>query len=89
MLFPAGCGTEPVIVREPVEVLVPVAVPMTPPSELLLKLDQAVPEFTAPDDPEAAVALTAPEAKKLLQLLAALKAQLDAWTAWATAEGTP
>lgn len=90
VLLLTGCGAlerkaEPVIIREPVRVEIPVPVRPTPPPELLVPLAPERPEFVAPADPRATSALTSDGEKLLRRLLIDLTARANAWRDWATA----
>jgi hypothetical protein len=80
-----GRQPEPITLREPVRVEIPVPVRATPPAELLAPLALERPEFVAPTDPRATSALTPEGEKQLRRLVLDLFARVDAWRAWATA----
>lgn len=86
----AGCATpEQVIVYRPVEVMVPVEVPRTPPAELAAAYrPQPLPKFISPQAPDAAVALSKQDLNHLKTLLRTLHTRDEAWREWAS-EGAP
>lgn len=86
----SGCSLtarqpDPVVIREPIRVEIPVATRAQPPAELLAPLSPERPVFVAPTDPRATSALTADGEKLLRRMLIDLTVRLDAWRAWATA----
>lgn len=93
-LLTAGCAStaqvcpEPVTLRVPYEVKVPVYVERTVPAELKRKYTPMdFPKFIAPTTPGAAVALDKDGVDKLKIILRTLKTRDDAWRAWATPGG--
>lgn len=84
-LFLAACAHEPrPHVVEPVEVLVPVETPRTPPAELLEPVEPGEElVFVDPADPAASSALSEAGERALRKLLRELNARVRAWEAWA------
>lgn len=81
-----GCTSKParVVIREPIEVRVPVAVKPAPPHELLEPLQHAaLPEFIAPCEESASSALSPDGERNLKHLLLRLETRLKEWKAWA------
>jgi len=81
-----GCGStvETVIVREPVEVLVPVQVKPEFPQRLLTPYKPVtLPTFISPNDPKAVVGLSETDLLQLRVLIRDLVTRDSAWRAFA------
>lgn len=78
----AGCESAPVV-KEPVEVRVPVPVRAEPPEELknTFHVDH-LPEFVSPSEPDASSALDAENEQWLKIMLIKMKTRIRAWEAW-------
>lgn len=91
-LLLAGCATKPAQqVTKFVEVPTPVYVKAKAPGELMRKyIPTHVPQFVAPSDPGAVVALTAEELDNLKVFLRTLITRDAAWREWAASpDSTP
>ena len=80
-----SCATpEPIIIREPVEVMVPVAVnPVFPDALITPYKPVKLPVFISPSDPAATAALSEEELMHLRALIRDLVTRDNAWQAFA------
>lgn len=87
LLTLVGCAAQPerIVVREPVEVKVPVPVKAQPPEELLEPVAaEPLPQFIAACDEHASSALDAEGERRIKHLLLRLQTRIEQWETWAT-----
>lgn len=78
-----GCSTT---ARPEPPTIIPVAVQVEPPAELLAPIEPPMNVFVAPGDP-AAVACIGPDGRDaMVRYVDALRARVRAWSAWALTE---